>query len=159
MMRALGPVQPGWGKPNHGRHTVLPGDLVERCQGLRAPSVGKPTVQGTGSSPTHVGVVWPKSAVAVVVRGRRSGGGGMGRQPHAEGQEQDRLVHVLASYPSSLIFFFVNLSWCAHRAVVITCCERKSETRSNKLMFPFLIPSFYTCQDVAVQEEDTMVQP
>jgi hypothetical protein len=26
-------------------------------------------------------------------------------------------------------------------------------------MFPFLIPSFYTCEDAAVKEEDVMVWP
>jgi hypothetical protein len=65
---------------------------MERRQGLRAPSAGKPAVQGkeTGASPIGGGVAWPKTTVAVVVPGRGSGGDGVGRQPHAEGQELDR---------------------------------------------------------------------
>jgi hypothetical protein len=69
MMRALGPVQPGWGNPNRGRHMVCPGDPMERHQGSRAPSAGKPADQGrgTGASPTHDDVARPKAAIAVVV--------------------------------------------------------------------------------------------
>jgi hypothetical protein len=43
--------------------------------------------------------------------------------------------------------------------VVSIIRETKVRQRSNKLMFPFLIPSFYTCEDAAVKEEDVMVWP
>jgi hypothetical protein len=102
MTRALGPVQPGWGKPNRGWHTVLPGNPMERHQGLRAPAVGKPPIQGKGmgASPTRGGVPRPKTTVPVVVQGHGSDGGGavlhgdrsgavVGRQPHEEGPKLD----------------------------------------------------------------------
>jgi hypothetical protein len=91
------------GQANRGRHMVLPGDPLERHQGPRTPSAGKPAVQGkgTGASPTRGGVVWPKTTVVVVVQGQGSDGGGVvlnsdrgggdvGQQPHEEGSEQDR---------------------------------------------------------------------
>jgi hypothetical protein len=72
MTRALGLVQLGWGNPNCGWHTTSPGDPMERRRGPRAPSDGKPIGQGkgTGTSPTHDSVAWPKAAVVVVVQGR-----------------------------------------------------------------------------------------
>jgi hypothetical protein len=65
--------------PNRGRHTVLPDDPKERCQGPRVPSTGKPASQGkgTGASPTRGGVARPKTTVAVAVLGQGSGGGGV----------------------------------------------------------------------------------
>jgi hypothetical protein len=53
------------------------------------------------ASPTHRVVAWSKTTVAMAVQGQGSGsggailhgdrsGGGVGRQLHAEGQEQDR---------------------------------------------------------------------
>jgi hypothetical protein len=78
MTKALGLVQPGWGNPNHGRHTASLGDLFERCWGPRAPSAGKTADQGkgTGASPTRGGAARPKAVVDVVVQGRVPGGGG-----------------------------------------------------------------------------------
>jgi hypothetical protein len=108
MTRALGLVQPGWGNPNHGRHTVSPSDSMERHQGPRAPSVGKPAGQGKGmrASPAHNGVAQPKAMIAMVVQGRvlggggaiLHGGGGMGQQPLEAGQGSHRYVHCSASY-------------------------------------------------------------
>jgi hypothetical protein len=71
MMRDLGLVQPGWGNPNCGQHMVSPYDLMERRRGPRVPSTGKSTAhgKGTGASPTHGGVAWPKVVVAMVVQG------------------------------------------------------------------------------------------
>jgi hypothetical protein len=71
MMRALGPVQPGWGNPNRGRHTVCPDDPMERRQGPRLHLAGKPADQGKGmgASPTHNGVGQLKLVVDVVVPG------------------------------------------------------------------------------------------
>jgi hypothetical protein len=77
-MRATGPVQPGWGNPNRGWHTVCPDDSMERHKGPRAPSVGKPADQGKGmgASPTRDSVARMKVTIAVVVSGQGSGDGG-----------------------------------------------------------------------------------
>jgi hypothetical protein len=58
MMRGLGPVQPSWGKPNRGRHTILPSVPMERRQGLRALSAGKPAVQWKETGPLQHTAVW-----------------------------------------------------------------------------------------------------
>jgi hypothetical protein len=58
MTRALGPVQPGWGKPIHRWHTVPPSDPMERHQGPRPPSASKLIVQGKGTGPLQHAAVW-----------------------------------------------------------------------------------------------------
>jgi hypothetical protein len=77
MMRALGPVQPGWGNPNRGRHTISPYDPMERRRDPRVPSADKPAGQGkgTGASPTHGGVARSKAAVTILVQVRVQGDG------------------------------------------------------------------------------------
>jgi hypothetical protein len=103
MMRACGSVQPGWGNPNRGPHTVVPDDPMERRRGPRAPSAGTPAGlgKGMGATPPRGGVARPKAAVVVELQGRQlcCGGvvhhddrddGGMGWRPHAEAPRSDR---------------------------------------------------------------------
>jgi hypothetical protein len=89
MMKARGPVQPGWGTAlNRGRHTVGPDDPMERHRGPMAPSTGTLADQGkgTGAAPTLGGVARLKAAVVVVVvQGRGSDGGGTGHHDDGGG--------------------------------------------------------------------------
>jgi hypothetical protein len=79
-----------------------PGDSTESRKGPRVPSAGKPADlgKGMGASPTLGVVARSKTTVAVAEQRQGSGGSGtvlhgdhgndgVGRQPHAEGLEQD----------------------------------------------------------------------
>jgi hypothetical protein len=52
MMKGHGPVQPGWGNPNHGRHMALPDDPLDGCRGSRAPLGDTSTGRGKGMGAT-----------------------------------------------------------------------------------------------------------
>jgi hypothetical protein len=69
MRKGHGPVQPGWGNPNFGRHMTLPDDPLDGRRGPRAPLVGTSAGRGkgTGDAPTRGGVAQLKAVAAVVV--------------------------------------------------------------------------------------------